>query len=119
MSNQVKWKKLRLNRESFNKFWGEKKNFYKNIFELSLTTLTESIKGEGLSGFTKFVAQCGNLTCLNISIPIINDDDLWIIAKYCKNLREVRVCSSFKEFSRITDQGIQVLTDNTRYLRRY
>lgn len=111
VTNQVKWKSLLLLIENFSKFEKLKKSFLVNIHSLLVIAYDKS-QISLIKNFSKFVSKCGNLTSLLLHIPIINDDDLWIISKYCPGLRDVCLETDFRDFCRITDQGIQNLVGN-------
>jgi hypothetical protein len=113
VTNQVKWKSLTLFIENFNKFDRLNKAFLVNISSLSFIVYDKSLVGQ-LKNFSKFVSKCTNLNRLCIHVPVINDDDLWIISKYCPGIREIKVESDYREMSKITDQGIQNLVLNLK-----
>ena len=113
LSSEITWK----NFEFFVENWGKyslkkKKNFQTNIQKLKITGNSQ----KELNGLVKFISNCVNLNSLIINVGIINDDDLWIISNYCKNLKQVRLTSTFEPLGKITDQGIQVLCEKTRYI---
>jgi hypothetical protein len=106
--NQVKWKNLSLVMDNFSKFDKIKKSFLVNIHSLSIISMDASLY---VKNFSKFLTKCTNLTCLVLHLPIINDDDLWLISKYCSGLCYITVESEYKQMSKITDQGIQNLVN--------
>ena len=109
--NQVKWKSLTLFMDNFSKFDKIKKLFQLNILSLSIIAYDKSLQNKN---FSKFLTKCTNLVNLFIHLPIINDDDLWLISKYCSGLRDIKVESEYNQMSKITDQGIQNLVLNLK-----
>ena len=108
--SKILWKKCGFYSENWGKINSLKKTFLKNIQQLSIKSFLK-LENEPLNGFCKFISNCKNLTRFYCATPVINDDDLWIISKYCNHLQDVRLSSTWKEYGKITDQGLQVLSE--------
>ncbi|KAJ3225436.1 hypothetical protein HK099_006807 [Clydaea vesicula] len=57
-----------------------------------------------------------NLTVISLNTPSINDDDIWVISMNCKHLSIVNFFSVDVDYARITDEGLQALS-NCRMLK--
>ncbi|KAI9328771.1 hypothetical protein DFJ73DRAFT_782469 [Zopfochytrium polystomum] len=65
-----------------------------------------------LSGLPRFLRACTALTGLNVDVPALNDDDLWMVAQGCRNLRAISVLSAPYPAGRITDEGLIAITNH-------
>ncbi len=71
-----------------------------------------------LPGFLKFVSTCSNLLSLDLSIPGLCDDDLWVLCKSCPFLTSLSMVSvPAVPWARITDEGIQAVCSRIKGLR--
>lgn len=76
---------------------------------------TQPIK---LPSFLKFVTACSNLQSLEMFVPGICDDDLWVLCKSCPFLTSLSMVSiPAVSWARITDEGIEAICSRIKGLR--
>ena len=91
----------------------------KYILDLTVSSSSNSNVPPKLPGFLKFIAACSNLVKLELKLPLINDDDLWVLTTHCPNLQGLSIVSSLQHPpGKITDQGLAAICAKWEHLKQ-
>ncbi len=86
--------------------------------KVSQTSLAAGLTETKLPGFLKFLTACQNLLFLELQVPALNDDDLWILSKQCRHLERLTLVSvPHLSWARISDEGLSALCKQAKALR--
>jgi hypothetical protein len=84
---------------------------YRNSIRI-LHFISHSISIQSRVPNVKIVLQgCKNLTEFVFEVPSFNDDDIWLLVTFCKNLTKLSLISSSTKHGKISDEGLLTLVN--------